>query len=160
MNYKSLIDDGELPFNRYSYGNLHDLTKEELHLCILVEVICTHFDAANVIGVFGMVLGAPMLSTRTKPGGAIAGTSLASEICRELLDVRVHRRLPTLVGFFSIRVRYVTHIGAFVGRWVPWIAVPIMAYDLVAIEMKVILRYNALVRQEDRINDATVGTLG
>ena len=107
-----------------------------------------------------MVLGAPILSTRTKPGGAIAGTSLASTICRELLNVRVERRLPTLVGFFSIRVRYVTHLGAFVGRWVPWIAVPIMAYDLVAIEMKTIVRYNALVRPEDRINDATVGTFG
>ncbi|MDR5882762.1 hypothetical protein [Caballeronia sp. LZ032] len=116
MSYEALVSDGELSVTLYSYGDLHDLTKEELYLCVLVEIICEHFDVVEVAAVFAVVLGRPMLKTRQKPKGASPGTSIASVICRALLDIRLKRSLPTLVGFPSIRVSYTAHLGAVVGR--------------------------------------------
>lgn len=119
MSYEALVSDGELSHTLYSYGDLHDLTKEELYLCVLVEVICEHFDVVEVAAVFAIVLGAPMLGTRGKVNEAIPGTSLASVICRELLDIKIKKRLPTLIGYLPPRVSKTKHLGAFVGRWVP-----------------------------------------
>ncbi|MDR5838688.1 STM2901 family protein [Caballeronia sp. LZ034LL] len=160
MSYEALVSDGDLSHTLYSYGDLHDLTKEEVYLCVLVEVICEHFDVVEVAAVFAVVLGAPMLGTRGKVNMAMPGTSLASVICRELLDIKIKKRLPTLIGYLPPRVSKTKHLGAFVGRWVPWLSVPVAAYDLVAIHVKTMLRYNALVQPRDRINDATTGTLG
>ncbi|MDR5762399.1 STM2901 family protein [Caballeronia sp. LZ035] len=160
MSYEALISDGELSASLYSYGDLHDLTKEELYLCVLVETICEHFDVVEVAAVFAIVLGAPMLGTRLKPKGTIPGTSLASVICREFLNVKMKKRLPTLVGYLLPRVRHTSHLGAFVGRWLPFLSMPVVAYDLVVIQIKTMLRYNSLVRPQDRINDTTLGTLG
>jgi hypothetical protein len=160
VSYDALVSDGELSPIHYSYGDLHDLTKEELYLCVLVEITCEHFDVVEVAAVFAILLGAPVLRTRRKPKGTIPGTSIASAICREFLNIKMKKRLPTLVGYFPPRVRHTKYLGAFVGRWLPFLSMPVMAYDLVAIQIKTTLRYNTLVQPQDRINDTTLGTLG
>jgi hypothetical protein len=161
MSYENLIGDADQSVGRYIYGHLHDLTREELYLCVFVEVACRHFGTTDVMAIFAIIVGLPIVPTRAKPGGAIPNTSIASVICRELINVRLQRRsLPTLVGYFNIRVRSVNHLGAFTGRWLPWLGKAILVYDLIVIDWKTLVRFNQLVKPEDRILDGTPGTLG
>ncbi|MBN3851177.1 hypothetical protein G3N58_30765 [Paraburkholderia sp. Ac-20342] len=163
-DYESLISNDAPPrqINLYSYGTLKDLTPIELYLCLLTEEAAKQFGTQDVVAVMSLILGYPFLSTRAKFRGATPGVSVASLICRELIDIRLKKAyLPAITGtIFSLKISWTNNVGAFVGRTIPEIGWMIGICDVVVISTKTTLRYNTIVKPEDRLNDATVGTLG
>ena len=165
MSYEDLIHDN-LPAQaptRYRYGDLQNLTKEELFACIFVETVCEQLGIDDAIAVFAIIYGRPDLTTRGKLGGAIKGTSRISRVARAFLDYRIAGiRYPSIIGtnIFELRIRWTSSLGAFVGRSVPIAGWTLTTYDLVTIGVKSITRYNQRVKSEDQIHDATPGTLG
>ncbi|MCC8395142.1 hypothetical protein LJ656_21370 [Paraburkholderia sp. MMS20-SJTR3] len=161
--YEGLIAaDAERPINLYSYGGRDDLNAPELYVAILTEELCKRLQATDIAAVIAFLTGQPILSTRKKFGGATPGTSLASLIARELLNFNLPFRVPTLTNnsIAALRFSMTRNLGAAVGRWTPQIGAAILIYDVVVINLKTTLRYNKLVKPEDRLSDGTVGTLG
>jgi hypothetical protein len=70
--------------------------------------------------------------------------------------------MPTLTGktLATLRIRWTTNLGAFIGRQIPYFGFVVGVYDVILINVRTITRYNRIVEREGRINDATVGTLG
>ncbi|SAK83022.1 hypothetical protein AWB76_05693 [Caballeronia temeraria] len=165
MSYEDVIHDGQSQqvVSRYSYGELRDLTKEELFACIFAEVVCEQTGIEDVAGVLAIMNGQPKLSTRGKFSGATPGTSRISRVARAFLNYKIKGiRLPMLTGrnIFELRLSWTSHLGAFVGRAAPIAGWAITTYDLVMIGAKSIMRYNRHVKSEDQVNDATLGTFG
>lgn len=162
--YERLISNDVPPeqINLYSYGTLKDLTPIELYLCLLAEETTKQLGVQDVAAVMSLILEYPFLSTRTKLGGATPEVSVASLICRELLDIRLKKAwLPAVTGALSnLKISRTNNIGAFVGRTIPEIGWVIGIYDVLVISTKTTLRYNIAVNPKDRLNDATVGTVG
>jgi hypothetical protein len=52
------------------------------------------------------------------------------------------------------------NLGAFVGRRIPQLGITLSAYDVIRIAVSSVMRYNKLIKNEDRINDATTGRFG
>ncbi len=46
---------------------------------------------------------------------------------------------------------YTKNMGAFVGRWIPFVGVAITAYDVTVITTNAIRRYNLIVKRGDQI---------
>jgi hypothetical protein len=147
--------------NLYRYGDRTDFSAQELFFCVMVEETCHHFGVDDAMEVAMVLAGQNWLPTRAKPAGTIGKTSIASRISRTVLDIRVKKKLPTLVGpLWNLRYRTTTHLGAFVGRWIPWAGVALMAFDVFKISVMTLGHYNRLVKREDQINDATAGSFG
>jgi hypothetical protein len=138
---------------RYVYKNLHNLTSSELFLWVMVDETMDHFGVEDVAAVLAILLGLPLLPTRTKPLGAIRGTSVASVVSRQLLNYDLKARLPTLTGLtpWTMRLRMTKNLGAFAGRAVPLVGWFILATDVVEIVWSSVLTYNTLVPLEDRL---------
>lgn len=60
-----------------------------------------------------MILGLPILETRTKPETATIGTSIASKYLRDILNVELPHRLPTitLASFKYRKPMYTLAVG-------------------------------------------------
>ncbi len=160
--YEHLISDAPIHSNFYPYGDATGLTPQQLYFAILVEETCNRLGVHDIAAAVSIVAGWPLLSTRAKLAGTTKGTSIASRISRELLDCNVSMRLPTLTlkSMRELRFAYTRNLGAFVGRWVPGTGYAMTAYDVIAINMQTLRRYNRLVKPEDQINDLATGTLG
>lgn len=167
-DYEKLVG-GEPPgqsLQTYSYdGSRVDVNT--LLLCVFTEEICKYFGVDEYDGIVAIVMilvGRPFVPTRGKPGGATRGTSIASLVLRAILDINCEKAiLPTVTAssfaggqFF----RWTRNLGAFVGRWIPWIGVALGVYDVIKIIFTTLNRYNQIVSEEDRINDATTGSFG
>lgn len=100
-----------------------------------------------------MILGLPILETRTKPETATIGTSVASKYLRDLLNVQLPHRLPTitLASFKYRKPMYTKNLGAFIGRWIPALGITILAADVAMISYKTLSRYNTIAHPKDRI---------
>lgn len=165
MNDYEFLISSDVPSQRinfYSYGSLKDLTPIELYLCLLTEEATKQLGVQDVVALMSLILGYPFLSVRTKFRGATPGVSVASLICRELLDIRLKKAcLPAITGTLSnLKISWTNNVGAFVGRTIPEVGWVIGIYDVVVISTKATLRYNVIVKPEDRLHDATAGTLG
>ncbi|MBN3811580.1 hypothetical protein G3N97_21125 [Paraburkholderia sp. Ac-20347] len=139
------------------------MTPQALFFCLMVEETCKVLGVEDAAAVMAILAGQPILPTRGKFGGATRGTSIASKVSRALFDYDFERTiLPTLTNtsILKFRFRMVNNLGVFVGRWVPMIGWTVTAYDVVKISLLTLLRYNQLVKPEDRINDATAGSFG
>lgn len=160
--YQQLISgETDRTVNLYEYGG-RKLTTQELFLCLMVEETMKQLGIQDVYAVIFYLLGRPNLGTRAKLKHAIQGTSVASLICRALFDVDMPFRMPTLTGrtLASLRIRWTTNLGAFIGRKIPYLGLAIGVVDVIMINVKTIARYNSIVKQDDRIDDVTVGTFG
>ncbi|MDR5740662.1 MULTISPECIES: STM2901 family protein [unclassified Caballeronia] len=160
--YEYLIADTTPPkSNVYLYDG-RTLTPQQIYVCVLIQETLDHLGIQDVEAVIAIILGRPLLPTRGKFRFATKGTSLASAVCRYLFDVELPYRLPTLTGstLATLRLSSTRHLGAFIGRKVPYAGWAILAHDVIAINIKAIAHYNRLVKPEDQINDATVGSLG
>ncbi len=102
-----------------------------------------------------VLLGQRFIPTRGKFAGAVKGTSVASVVSRRLLPCELKSRiLPTVTSFTSLlllRVRFTRSIGTFVGRAIPGVGWVILATDVSAITYHVVIKYNRMVKQEDRL---------
>lgn len=100
-----------------------------------------------------IILGLPLLKTRNKPYGTTAGTSIASKYLRQYLNVALPVRLPTLTeaSITTLKPKYVTNLGAFVGRSLPVLGWTLVASDLAQICYKTLIKYNTIAHKKDRI---------
>ncbi len=139
--------------NNYHYNDLLDLTPAELFVWITVDCTTEQLGIQDLIGVFAIVAGLPLIPTRGKFKGATPGTSLASVTMRKYLNHELKFRVPTLTwgSMKKLKFRLTNNLGAVVGRAVPGLGWGILAYDLVIIIRNSITRYNRIVRPADQI---------
>ncbi|WP_186054405.1 STM2901 family protein [Burkholderia gladioli] len=141
--------------NRYNYGIHIGLSREELFFLSFIDETCRRLGVDDVVGVAMVLLGQRFIPTRGKFAGAVKGTSVASVVSRRLLPYELKSRiLPTVTSFTSLlllRVRFTRSIGTFVGRAIPGVGWVILATDVSAITYHVVIKYNRMVKQEDRL---------
>lgn len=106
----------------------------------------------DLAGLAMFILGQPIMSTRTKPQGATKGTSPLSYYLRQWLKQEVdHWPTFTTGSIKRLEFSYVNNLGAFVGRWIPFIGVAVLANDITQIAWKTTSRYNIIAKESDRI---------
>ena len=107
----------------------------------------------DIAAAAAVLSGQPFLPTTGKFGGATRGTSVASVVSRQLLRQRMPFALPTITGasLSTLKVTFTRSLGGFVGRLVPGVGWTILAYDVVQIMRKTILKYNTLARKQDKL---------
>ena len=139
--------------NLYHYNTLTNLSREELFLWVAIDQTPEQLGGVDIAAAAAVLSGQPFLPTRAKLGGATRGTSVASVASRHLLKQKLPFRLPVLTGasLSTLKVSYTKSLGAFVGRLVPGVGWTILAYDVVQIMRKTILKYNTLARKEDKL---------
>ncbi|CBG90511.1 STM2901 family protein [Citrobacter rodentium] len=138
----------------YFYKSICNISAGELFFWIFLDKIDEQFGGiTDIVAMACIILGLPLLETRGKPYGTTAGTSIASKYLREILNVELPMRLPTFTNanVRTLKPRYVTNLGAFVGRWVPVVGWVIIANDIIQITYKTVSTYNTIVREEDKI---------
>lgn len=136
----------------YFYKGFSNLSSGELLFWIFLAETAEEFGVKDYVGIAGMLLGLPELSTRGKPAGTTAGTSYLSYHLRHMLKVKI-KNWPTLT-YESARNRrfsYVRNLGAFVGRWIPVIGAVLLAADISTIAYKATTKYNTIARGNDKI---------
>ncbi|MFE8100423.1 hypothetical protein RBA71_02860 [Brenneria goodwinii] len=137
----------------YFYNGMSNLSASELFFWIFIEKIDEQFDIQDLMTVSCIVLGLPLLKTRTKPGAATKGTSIASRMSRRYLDVHLPLRLPTLTNksIKLLKPMWVNNLGAFVGRTVPVVGWVLLANDFANITFKTVVSYNRIARGDDKV---------
>jgi len=101
-----------------------------------------------------MLSGLNVLPARAKPAGATQGTSVASVMSRSIFRYQLKKKiLPTFTLESMKTFRWVlTHkLGTFVGRTLPGVGWIMMAKDVYEIMDHAIIKYNQIVRSEDRV---------
>lgn len=134
----------------YFYHGQHNLSAGELFDIIFLEQFCDELGVSISFGV-AILAGQPWLSTRTKPGGAIKGTSFASKYARMLLkDTRTPFgiRVPTPVGF---NIQKTTKLAAVIARYIPWLGWIGLINSLYQASNNTLNKYNLIARPKDRI---------
>ncbi|PAJ78226.1 STM2901 family protein [Burkholderia ubonensis] len=141
--------------NAYNYGIHANLAPSEIFCLIVIDVACDELGIDDVVGVAMILLGQRFLPTRGKFVGAVKGTSVASRVSRKLLPYEIkHKILPTVTSFKSLillRIKFTRELGVFVGRAIPVVGWVITAVDISIIMHRSVVKYNALVKPEDRL---------
>ncbi|MEM6316221.1 MAG: hypothetical protein AAF960_01045 [Bacteroidota bacterium] len=143
----SILSGGGPPweYNGESYSS-----KESLLMAILIDESFNQFGIKDLAAVGGILVGANIIPTRGKLGGAIPRTSVASILARKIPG-NFPFSVPTLIGFPRIgkglRTRWVKNIGTFVGRGIPVIGWGILAYDASMITYRTYQTYNSMVNE-------------
>lgn len=108
---------------------------------------------ADVAAAAAVLAGQPWIPVSGKLKGATKGTSVASIASRQLLNHQMPFRMPAITGrsIFELKIAFTRNLGAFVGRTVPVVGWVILAYDVTQIIQKTLLKYNTLVKPEDRL---------
>ncbi|WP_312415444.1 STM2901 family protein [Pseudescherichia sp.] len=143
----------------YFYAGKSNLTASELFFMIFCENVVSQLglgvvDFGAVVALFS---GVNNLTTRTKPQGAIKGTSYSSKAARKIFKQAkfpFNIRLPTFIGGYTpstIKIRMVARIGTFVGRTVPVFGWLILASDVSQITYRSIRDYNIIARNKDKL---------
>lgn len=139
----------------HCYGMVN-LTAGELFFWIMVDETMNQLGVDDAVSVGMILLGKNDLSTRVKPGGAIKGTSRASQYSRRIFQKTQFPfglQLPTLVGgpVRNLKIRMVRNVGTFVGRTIPVLGWVILASDIFVITRKTVTHYNRVAREADRL---------
>lgn len=139
----------------YFYAGMPNLSAGELFFWIFLEEAQEQLSTKDVFSLGLIIAGLPLLHTRVKFAGATPNTSLLSVTARHYINIQLKRKLPTLTWGSMKRMKfsYVKNLGAFVGRWVPFLGVFILLYDITIITKKTISRYNLIVKPEHRLYD-------
>jgi len=137
----------------YFYKGMTNLSAGELFFWIFVEKIDEQYGIHDLVAVSSIILGLPLLKTRTKPGAATKGTSIASKMSRRYLDIHLPFRLPTITNksIQLLKPMYVNNLGAFVGRTVPVVGWVLLANDFSQITYKTVVTYNRIARGDDKV---------
>lgn len=122
---------------------------------MVVDETIDELGISDVVGVAMVLSGQRFIPTSGKFAGAVKGTSLASQWSRRFLPYEIkYRILPTFTSFKSaalFRLKMTKEIGVFVGRAIPGVGWVITAADAATIAYRTIVKYNQLVKQEDRL---------
>lgn len=136
----------------YYFNGLSNISAGELFFWVFLDETGKQVGSEDFLSLALIVLGQPTRSTRAKPIGATKGTSPLSYHLRQWIKVEVNE-WPTLTNGSIKRLKwsYVTNLGAFVGRWLPFLGWAILAEDVATIAWKSTHRYNLLVKESDRL---------
>ncbi|MEX0498371.1 membrane protein [Raoultella terrigena] len=138
----------------YFYKGIDNISAGELFFWLFLDKTNEQFGGVtDLLALSCIILGLPLLKTRGKPYGATQGTSIASKYLRQYLNVELPIRLPTLTeaSIATLKPKYVTNLGAFVGRGFPVIGWVILASDVSQIVYKTVRDYNTIAHEKDRI---------
>lgn len=137
----------------YFYAGVSNISTGELFFWIFLDEINKQLGIKDIASISLILLGLPTESTRTKPIGATQGTSVLSKWSRRVLNINTGMRLATLTSG-SIQRRkfsYTKNLGVFVGRWIPFVGVVILASDVATIAWKATNKYNTIARGDDKL---------
>ena len=139
--------------SNYCYQGMNGLSAGELFFWIMVDKAQEQLGVKDLVAMFAVIAGQPILPTRGKFSGATKGTSIASVASRRLLNIELKRKiLPTVTNqsIRSFRILFTKNIGKFVGRAVPVVGWVILAYDVTVITANTVSEYNQRVTLEDQ----------
>jgi hypothetical protein len=122
---------------------------EELLLWLILDEFIKNFSGiTDILAVASMLASLPIIPVGGKLDArrATSGTSPISYASRSLIRqrFRIKRRTITWSNMIRGQWTYTTSIGAYVGRWVPWIGAILTVYDLSIMTRKVIYRYRLI----------------
>ncbi|MGB9095813.1 STM2901 family protein [Erwinia sp.] len=143
----------------YFYAGRSNLTAGELLFMIFCEKTVDQFGLglADFGAVVAILSGRNDLTTRTKPGNALEGTSHASKTSRKVfknMKFPFGKKLPTWIGGYTpwtVKRRMTAKIGTFVGRTIPLLGNVIIAADVSQIIYYATRDYNMIARGDDKI---------
>lgn len=138
----------------YCYDGDCGITADDLLLVIAIEVAMAEFGLDDVGAAMSIVLGANILPTRAKFGGAVKGTSIMSVVTRRLLNNRRfpgNFRAPSIIGWMPPRLRWTRSIAGFIARATPVIGWGYTAYELGKIGYITVTTYNGIVDEQDQV---------
>ncbi|UDJ84371.1 MULTISPECIES: STM2901 family protein [Kosakonia] len=141
----------------YFYAGHSNLTASELLFMVFCEQVADQLGVDDFAAIVAILSGRNVVPTRTKPGGAIKGTSYASEASRKVFGKAkfpLGIKLPSVIGGYppsTLKIRMVAKIGTFVGRAVPVVGWIILAADVSTIAFNTVTHYNAIARGNDKI---------
>lgn len=143
----------------YFYAGRSNLTASELFFMIFCEHVVDQLGLGIVDfgSVVAVVSGLNNLPTRTKPSGAIKGTSYASKASRAVFKKSKFPpgiKLPSVIGGYppsTIRIKLVANIGTFTGRAIPVVGWVLLASDVSQISYKTVRDYNTIARGDDKL---------
>lgn len=140
--------------NRYRYYTHQDLTPTELFFFMMIDQTRKQLGINDVESVILILSGLPLLPTRQKFAGATKGTSIASLVSRTLFKYQFKKNiLPTLTlnSMKSLKILFARRLGVFIGRTIPGVGWVLLAHDVFLIGEYSVLKYNSMVKAEDRI---------
>lgn len=146
------MDTTEQLNGKYFFDGM-SVDKEELLLWLLLDEFTKKFSGiTDIVAVASMLASVPVVPVRGKLDAARAtrGTSPLSLISRTLIRQRFKnpRRTITWSKMWRGDWAYTTSVGAYVGRWVPWIGAVITMYDLSMIAHDVVHRYKLITGEK------------
>jgi len=101
----------------------------------------------DLLAVASLLLSYPIIPVSGKPGGATTkGTSPLSLASRSLIRHRFSTKQRTITWKQMLQGRwtYTTSVGAYIGRWVPWLGAVLTTQDIAVITRNVIHRYRLM----------------
>lgn len=126
--------------------------KHELLLWLILDEFKKIFSGiTDMLAIASLLTSFPVIPVTGKLGGApTKGTSPMSMVSRYLIRYRFKTRHRTITWkqMLNGRWAYTTSLGAYVGRWVPWLGAVLVAWDLTKITRNVIHRYQLIVFKE------------
>lgn len=129
------------------------MSPNELFFWIVVDTTLDQLGVHDVVAAASIIAGQPTIQAGGKCSGATRGTSIASSTLARTLNVKLPFRLPTLTGasLRTLRISFTNNLGRFVGRTVPVVGWLVLAYDVSAIILRSIRRFNMIALPEDRL---------
>ncbi|EOY5421809.1 STM2901 family protein [Cronobacter dublinensis] len=148
------MDTTERRNGKYFFDGMR-VDKEELpHWLILDEFKKQFSDVIDLLAIASMLVSLPVIPVRGKLGADMAtkGTSPLSLALRSVIRQRFKtgRRTITWAKLLRGEWAYTTSIGAYIGRWLPWVGAVLTAYHLAMITQNVIHRYKLIVASGER----------
>lgn len=149
------MDTTEQLDGQYFFDGM-SVDKNELLLWLILDEFRKQFsDITDVLAVASMLASLPVIPVRGKLDVIMAtkGTSPLSLAARTLIRQRFKQARRTITWAKMLRGQwaYTSSIGAYIGRWLPWIGAVLTVYDLGMITRNVIHRYELIVATKDRL---------
>lgn len=143
------MDTTEQLNEKYFFDGM-SVDKEELLYWLILDEFRKQFsDAIDILAVASMLVSLPVIPVSGKLGAGMAtrGTSPLSLASRTLIRQRFRKGRRTITWAKMLRGEwaYTTSVGAYIGRWLPWVGAVLTAYDLAMITRNVIHRYRLIV---------------
>ncbi|URQ59391.1 hypothetical protein LQ939_11225 [Pantoea alhagi] len=143
------MDTTEQLSGKYFFDGM-SVDKEELLYWLILDEFRKQFsDAIDILAVASMLVSLPVIPVSGKLGAGMAtkGTSPLSLASRTLIKQRFKKGKRTITWAKMLRGEwaYTTSVGAYIGRWLPWVGAVLTAYDLAMITRNVIHRYRLIV---------------
>ncbi|VEA73272.1 Uncharacterised protein [Serratia rubidaea] len=139
----------------YFFDGMIGLSASELAFWIVVDEARKQLGVSDILSLALIIGGLPLVPVPGKLDAkrTTKGTSYLSLASRKLITYQLNSSWKTLTWKKMLKGKWTPtkSLGAFVGRWLPWIGVFITAYDLTMIGTRSLKRYNLLVRPEDRL---------